>query len=407
MLAVDATTLVDTPLPGDASAIVEELRELEELKCAAEARQARLAHALDRIRQDELAERMRLESSPAPVAPHLEIALARRISPHRGRQALSLARFLASDLPHTRAAFDAGRISEWRATLIARETSCLEAENRAAVDELVASDAEALSRQGDREIVVTCRREAARLDAAAIAARRRRAESERRVSIRPAPDSMVYLTALLPVAQGVGVYAALKAAAETAVGTGRAISVGNAMADELVRRASCREQAEAQPVAVRLTMSSGALLAHADDPAFLEGFGPIPAEAGRALIADNLDAGAKVWLKRLFVRPETGELIAMDSRNRFFPRGLAEFIGLRDRWCRNVYCGAPIRQTDHVRPFADGGATSAENGQGLCADCNLSKQAAGFTSTPVPGSTHTVEMVTPTGHAYRTGPPAA
>ncbi len=403
----DIATIATAPLPSDAVAIVDELRELEELKCAAEARQARLAGALDRIRTAELEERKRFDPSPAPVAPHLEVALARRISPHRGRQALSLARFLASDLPYTKAAFDAGRISEWRATLIARETSCLEATDRAAVDELVSADAEALSRRGDREIVALCRREAARRDAAAVAARRRRAESERRVSIRPAPDAMVYLTALLPVAQGVGVYAALKAAADRAVGVGEATNVGNAMADELVRRTTGREKVEAQPVAVRLTMSSDALLDHADDPAFLDGYGPIPAEAARALVADNLDADEKVWLKRLFVEPTTGELISMDSRSRFFPKALAEFIELRDRWCRNVYCGAPIRQLDHIRSHAEGGATSAENGQGLCADCNPSKEAAGFTSRPLPGRRHLVEIVTPTGHIYYTGPPAA
>ena len=50
---------------------------------------------------------------------------------------------------------------------------------------------------------------AARLDAASVAKRRRRAESERRVTVRPAPDVMTYVTALLPVAQGVAVYAAL------------------------------------------------------------------------------------------------------------------------------------------------------------------------------------------------------
>lgn len=407
MLDLDATALAREPLPEDAAGIVDELRALEKYKCAAEARQGRLALELDRIRQDELSASKCVHGATPPVAPHLEIALARRISPHRGRQVLSLARYLAADMPHTRAAFEAGQISEWRATLIARETSCLEAEHRAAIDELIASDGEALSRQGDREIVALCRREAARRDAAALAARRRRAESERRVSIRPAPDAMVYLTALLPVAQGVGVYAALKAAADTAVGTGRATSVGAAMADELVRRATGREQVEAQPVAVRLTMSSDALLAHADDPAFLDGYGPVPAEVGRALLADNLDAGAKVWLKRLFVRPEDGALMAMDARSRLFPPALAEFIELRDRWCRNLYCGAPIRNIDHVERSADGGTTSAANGQGLCADCNQSKEAAGFSSRPVPGPQHSVEMITPTGHAYRTGPPAA
>ena len=252
-----------------------------------------------------------------------------------------------------------------------------------------------------------CRRAAARLDAAAVAARRRRAESERRVSIRPAPDAMVYLTALLPVAQGVGVFAALKRAADTAVGTGQATSHGAAMADELVRRATGREEVEAQPVAVRLTMSSDALLDQADDPAFLDDFGPVPAEAARALIADNLDAGTKVWLKRLFLRPDDHQLIAMESKARLFPPALAEFIELRDRWCRTSYCGARIRHHDHVRRHSNGGPTSAENGEGLCADCNASKEAAGFATKSVPGGSHTVEMVTPTGHVYSTGPPAA
>jgi hypothetical protein len=34
------------------------------------------------------------------------------------------------------------------------------------------------------------------------------------VTIRPAPDTMTYVTALLPVAQGVGVYAALEQTVE-------------------------------------------------------------------------------------------------------------------------------------------------------------------------------------------------
>jgi hypothetical protein len=109
----------------------------------------------------------------------------------------------------------------------------------------------------------------------------------------------------------------------------------------------------------------------------------------------------------LFVEPETKDLISMESRARLFPKALAEFIELRDRWCRTPYCGAPIRQHDHIEPHCRGGATSAANGQGLCADCNPSKEAAGFTSRPRPGRRHAVELATPTGNVYYTGPPAA
>ena len=378
--------VVTTPLPSDAEAVVDELRALEELKCAAEARQARLAVVLDQQRES---------------GAHAEIALARRVSPNRGRQLLALARVL-HELPHTREAFDAGLIGEWRATLIARGTACLSLEDRLTIDRRVAADPIALSQRGDREIAGQVAREAARLDAASVARRQRRAESERRVSIRPAPDTMVYLTALLPVAQGVAVYAALSQAASTAIGTGAATGRGQAMADELVRRVT--GSVDGQPVALRLVMPAAALLAGSDEPAELSEHGSIPADLARLLVAESLEAGHKIWLKRLFVQPESNELIAMDSRARVFPAALAEFLDLRDQWCRTAYCGARIRHHDHVRPHTSGGPTSDLNGQGLCEDCNLTKESPGWRSTATrdgPGLRHTVTTITPTGHRYR------
>ena len=56
------------------------------------------------------------------------------------------------------------------------------------------------------------------------------------MSIRPAPDTMTYLSALLSVAHGVAVYAALNQHANTAKATGDARSHAQLMADELVHR---------------------------------------------------------------------------------------------------------------------------------------------------------------------------
>ena len=55
------------------------------------------------------------------------------------------------------------------------------------------------------------REHAYRLDAESYVERRRRAEADRRVTLRPAPDVMSQLSALLPVKAGVAVYAALTA----------------------------------------------------------------------------------------------------------------------------------------------------------------------------------------------------
>ena len=70
---------------------------------------------------------------------------------------------------------------------------------------------EGVGRLGDRELVRRVRAIAYRLDAESVLARCRGAEEQRRVSIRPAPDTMCYVTAYLPVAQGVAVHAALTA----------------------------------------------------------------------------------------------------------------------------------------------------------------------------------------------------
>lgn len=364
------------------------IRALEELKCAAEGAQAELAACVDDAAQ---------------------VALARRESPHRGRQHLSLARVLP-ELPHTRAALRAGRISEWRATIIARETACLSREDRTAADRAIAGDPDALESYSDRVVIGELRKLAARLDPAAVAERRRRAEAERRVTTRPAPDTMGYLTLLGPVAQVVACYAALCAAADAAIAAGDPRSRGQLMADILVERvtgcATSADGAPVMPVSLGLVMSAQALFEGAHDTAHLADHGPIPAGLARQLVADHLDSGSRLWLRRLYTCPQTGELTAMDSRQRLFRGRLREFLQLRDQFCRNPFCGAPIRHADHVTGVAAGGDTSAADGQALCESCNYAKQTPGWRARPSPGAPrHTVEITTPTGHTYQSQAP--
>ena len=75
---------------------------------------------------------------------------------------------LRTELAHTRAAFRAGRIDAFKATLIARETGCLSAEDRAQVDEQLCADPAIVERLSPRELVGRLQRAAAELDAAAV-----------------------------------------------------------------------------------------------------------------------------------------------------------------------------------------------------------------------------------------------
>ena len=113
---------------------IDQIRALEVLKCVAEAAQAVLAADLDASQRQRAADQgVPVERQGRGVAEQL--ALARRESPHRGRQHLALAKILAGgELPHTRAAFAAGRITEWRVTLVARETACLALADRQQID---------------------------------------------------------------------------------------------------------------------------------------------------------------------------------------------------------------------------------------------------------------------------------
>jgi hypothetical protein len=216
---------------------------------------------------------------------------------------------------------------------------------------------------------------------------------------------MTYVTALLPVAQGVSVFAALRREADTC-GDGR--SRGQVMADTLVERVTGRETAIPTPIAVNLVLSDETLLGGDSTPADISGYGPIPAAVARAMVARTVaDRRSRATLRRLYTHPRTGALISMESRARLFPRGLATFIELRDQRCRTPYCDAPIRHRDHAQPWAKGGPTTVENGLGSCERCNYAKKAAGWrVSTNIDENhIHTAEFTTPTGRRYRSGAP--
>lgn len=185
----------------DAVELVDQIRRLEELKSAAAAAQARVTAVFAESQRSE----QRAAGVPAGKVGQgiaAQVALARRDSPTRGGQHLGLAEALTKELPHTLAALADGLITEWRATLVVRETACLSVQHRRQVDAELASRPGGMGAMGDRVIAAEARRAAYRLDPHAVTDRARKAAADRRVSLRPAPDAMAWLGALLPAAQG-------------------------------------------------------------------------------------------------------------------------------------------------------------------------------------------------------------
>ena len=408
------------PDPGcdgqfDDVARIDAIRGLEDLKNVACAAQVVLAVGFARSQRAEQARRgVPAERVGRGVAE--QVALARRESPHAGAIFLGMATILVAEMPRTLQAMSRGVLSEYRARIVVQETSCLTREVRADIDEWVCGDPARLDTLGSKRLGNLVRGEAARWDPGGVAARLGYAVEQRFVSLRPAPDCMTRLTALLPVAQGVSLLAALTRAGDTARAGGDPRSRGQVMADELVVRVTGQTSPDAVPVALHLVVPASTLLApptshatgsgttttghpsstsgHAGsgattgaggrdgdggDVARIVGYGPIPAPLARRLVATAPRLGS--WIRRLYAAP-AGGLVAMESRRRLFPQGLAEFITIRDDLCRTPYCDAPIRHIDHILPHTDGGHTTATNGQGLCERCNHAKQAPGWTAQP-------------------------
>ncbi|OIJ25968.1 hypothetical protein UG56_015455 [Nocardioides luteus] len=332
-----------------------------------------------------------------------QIALARRVSPAKGAQLLGLAKILLAEMPHTFRLMKAGLFSQWQATILARETACLSMEDRRVVDDRLCAPGPSGEQpkavtMGLRQLENAAKKLAITLDQESVVARAANATKDRRVGLRPAPDTMTWLGALLPVKDGVAVFAALDQAANAARAAGDERTRGQVMADTLVDRVTGRETGVKPRIEVKVVMTADTLTNDGDQPATVEGYGPVPAAWARDALAD-----AEVFVRRLFTDP-AGQLVAMESRSRKAPDGLAEFIATRDGGiCRTVGCDAPIRNIDHIQRHADGGQTNAQNLQGLCERCNQAKEAVGWQARPGPDGS--ITTITPTGHTYVSPPP--
>ncbi|BBY29726.1 HNH endonuclease [Mycolicibacterium sediminis] len=397
MLDFDPTTV-------DEAGLIERIEALEKLKCTAAAAQARMTAALDGMRRAAEADRG-VPAHKRGKGLASEIALARHDSPTMGGRHLGFARALIHEMPCTLAALEQGVLSEWRCTLIVRESAYLDVEDRRTLDAEMCGDLAALAGKGDTRIAAEAKKIAYRLDPHAVVDRAKKAPGERGFWIRPAADGMVWATALLPLTQGVSVYAALKREADVC-GDGR--GRGQVMADTLVERITGRPADVPVPVTVDLVITDETLLGGDTEPAWIPGHGPVPAAVARHLIRDAVDdRRSTATLRRLYRHPSSGALVAMESRARRFPTALGKFIEFRDDTCRTPYCNAAIRHHDHITPAARGGPTTAANGQGLCEACNYAKEAPGWhttTQTDENGQ-HTTELTTPTGATHHSHAP--
>ena len=201
--------------PSDGATRIERIAALERIKAAAAAAQAAeivsFARAQVAEQQSAGVDYRRLGKGIGD-----QVGMATKTGPWQGARRLTVARDLWHELPGCFGLLAAGEISEHVAALLVGETSHLDPDTRRTVDaQLVAARVDQMA---PKTAAGTARRLAHAADPEGSLRRARTARKDRRVSLRPLPDTMAGLSAFLPVEQGVACWAALKAAVDAVEG---------------------------------------------------------------------------------------------------------------------------------------------------------------------------------------------
>lgn len=188
---------------------------------------------------------------------------------------------------------------------------------------------------------------------------------ERRVWVDHDVDGMSWLTAYLPSAVALRAMAHIDGAATSLICASdetrtlaqlRADVAGDLLAGVL------GSAAPHVGVTVGVMVPVMTLLGRSEQPATLEGYGPIDAATAREL------AGHAPSFIRILTDPITGTILDVDRSTYRVPADLKRWLEMRDRTCTFGGCGRRARDCDidHSVAWADGGTTSASNLSHVC-----------------------------------------
>jgi hypothetical protein len=147
---------------------------------------------------------------------------------------------------------------------------------------------------------------------------------------------------------------------------------------------------------VLVTVPVFALLGATDEPAMLDGFGPIPASMARKLVADGADS-----FYRVLVDPRDGAPLEIGRKNYRLPETIKRWIRLRDTTCTFPGCTnkTPDNETDHLKAWEHGGTTGISNLAQLCPKHHRLKHHTRWTPDPA-NKNEPPGWTSPTGRHY-------
>lgn len=400
------------PAQPDAVALVLEVATMEAVFAA-----QRLAR-IDKLRVEALDDVTRYGGGSRELierSVRLELAAALRITENQAGMLMYRAEALVHRYPTVWNSLAHAGMTERHATIIVDELAPLEPEVAARVVESARELAEtlavgpfrrALRRLIDRELAPT------------LSVRHEHAVRRRRIFVEPEADGMSWLHALVPSVEAHAIHGRItaKGKALLAAQVGGERSGGqpdDRTLDEIRADILCdllldgivpahpKDVQGIRPTVVVTVPALALLGADGDgpqDPAVVEGVGPIPIEKAREL------AGAATSWIRVLTHPETGVVLSVGRTRYRPPPDMVALTKWRADRCMAPGCGVPASrcQIDHSLAWEHGGETSVVNTAPLCQGHHTVKHHGGW--RVIQTGDGSLLWISPSGRQYIVAP---
>jgi hypothetical protein len=225
--------------------------------------------------------------------------------------------------------------------------------------------------------------------------------ADRRVECRPDQDGMAWLSAYLPAHQAMAGWNRLNALARAAQGPNEPRTLTQLRADHFAEAILTSGTNPAHSSTIRaqvlVTVPVFSLTGETDEPAVLDGSGPIPPSMARDLVANGADS-----FHRVLVDPRDGAPLEIGRTSYRVTKAMRNWLRMRDGKCPFPGCSnnSLDNEADHLLAWQHGGTTGISNLGQPCPKHHKLRHSSGWAPTPAtkdepPG------WISPTGRHYK------
>ena len=305
-------------------------------------------------------------------------------------------RTLRRSLPRVWAKFVEGEIAPANARCAAELALTLPDDCVAAFDAAIADDAARLTPVRFR---LRARAARERIHDVGLVERARTAAETRGVCVENELDGMAILSMRLPADVAHIAFARIDGMARSLSTPDDGRTLDQLRADVAGDILTGTGSSSGSTVAIAVTVPVLSLLGASDEPATLDGYGPIDADTARRLAAHAPS------FTRLLTHPISGGLLDIDRTSYRPPADLKRWLAVNDVLCTFPGCGRLARNSDidHTVDRQFGGTTRADNLAHLCRNHHRIKHKTRWTVRQKPD--RQITWTSPTGYERDADPP--